>query len=155
MRSKAEEIEDYLLRILSRSTTGVVELKRAELSGRFSCVPSQINYVLNTRFTTTRGYMVESRRGGGGYLRIVKLPLDREEGLFELLDHMETSSLTQQEAQGLVRRLVEEGFFTPSEGRMILAASSNAVLAVPLEVRVQLRMKMIRASILSKLQEES
>lgn len=155
MRSKAEEIEQYLLNIIERSHSGVVELKRAELSGQFSCVPSQINYVLNTRFTMTRGFVVESRRGGGGYLRIVKLPLDHDDDMYELLAHMEKETLTQQEAQGLISRLVEEKFFTPAEGRLILRAVSNSVLSVPLEIRVQLRMNIVRAMILSKVREES
>ena len=57
---------------------GIAELQRAELAGRFNCVPSQINYVISTRFSPERGYLVESRRGGGGYIRIKRIAMDSE-----------------------------------------------------------------------------
>jgi len=57
---------------------GIAELQRAELAGRFNCVPSQINYVISTRFSPERGYLVESRRGGGGYIRIKRIAIDSE-----------------------------------------------------------------------------
>ena len=72
MGTLADEIERYIKKILEASHDGIVELQRNELALQFSCVPSQINYVLSTRFTTEQGYIVESRRGGGGYVRIVK-----------------------------------------------------------------------------------
>lgn len=63
-------IEAYLKKILEDSET--IEIRRAEMANLFNCVPSQINYVINTRFTIQRGYTVESKRGGGGYIRIEK-----------------------------------------------------------------------------------
>ena len=66
-------IETYLKTILAQEAA--VEIRRAEIARRFNCVPSQINYVIKTRFTPARGYIVESKRGGGGYIRIVKVKL--------------------------------------------------------------------------------
>jgi len=57
---------------------GTAELRRAELATRFNCVPSQINYVISTRFSPEHGYIVESRRGGGGYIRIKRVAVDAE-----------------------------------------------------------------------------
>ena len=66
-------IEAYLKKILEDSET--IEIRRAEMANLFNCVPSQINYVINTRFTIQRGYTVESKRGGGGYIRIEKVKI--------------------------------------------------------------------------------
>ena len=66
-------IASFINDALSQSEGGIAELQRAELASRFNCVPSQINYVISTRFSPERGYIVESRRGGGGYIRIMRV----------------------------------------------------------------------------------
>ena len=66
-------IEEYLKNVLLAQEQ--VEIRRSEIADRFNCVPSQINYVINTRFTVQQGYVVESKRGGGGYIRIMKVNL--------------------------------------------------------------------------------
>ena len=73
MASLTDHIEDYLKRMLAISTRNFVEIQRVELARKFACVPSQVNYVLNSRFSPARGYLVESRRGGGGYIRIYRI----------------------------------------------------------------------------------
>ena len=78
----SDTIADFILDCLS-SGGGVAELQRRGLAERFSCVPSQINYVIETRFTPENGYLVESRRGGGGYIRIVRVQDDKERMLLE------------------------------------------------------------------------
>ena len=70
LNNKADIVENYILKQLEEQAAGFVELSRSELAGKISCAPSQISYVLNTRFTHDRGFMVESRRGMGGYIRI-------------------------------------------------------------------------------------
>ncbi len=71
--SLADYIEEYIKKLLSLSARQWVDIQRSELAGKFDCVPSQINYVLSTRFTPERGYLVESRRGGKGYIRILRV----------------------------------------------------------------------------------
>ena len=73
MRNISDIIENYLKQVLEMSEKEIVEIKRSEIADKFQCVPSQINYVINTRFTIERGYLVESKRGGGGYIRIMKV----------------------------------------------------------------------------------
>lgn len=75
MRNVSEVIEQYLKQILQQSPGGVIEIQRNDLADQFNCVPSQINYVISTRFTLEKGYIVESKRGGGGYIRIQKIKL--------------------------------------------------------------------------------
>ncbi|MCG3055848.1 CtsR family transcriptional regulator, partial [Escherichia coli] len=73
MPNISDIIEQYLKEVLELSDREIVEIKRSEIADQFQCVPSQINYVINTRFTIERGYVVESKSGGGGFIRIAKV----------------------------------------------------------------------------------
>ena len=73
MPNISDIIEQYLKQVLELSEREIVEIRRSEIADKFQCVPSQINYVINTRFTVERGYLVESKRGGGGFIRIAKV----------------------------------------------------------------------------------
>jgi transcriptional regulator CtsR len=75
MSNIADLIEEYILRQLAARQDGKIELRRTDIADQISCAPSQISYVLNTRFTQDKGFVVESRRGLGGYIRIVQVPL--------------------------------------------------------------------------------
>src|SRR5699024_12445972 len=81
--SISDIIEEYLNNILQTNEKQMIEIKRSEIADQFEYVPSQINYVINTRFTVERGYLIESKRGGGGYIRIKRVEHQDE---FELLD---------------------------------------------------------------------
>lgn len=108
MGNLADRIEEYLKHVLDNSDEGYIILQRSVLADVFSCAPSQINYVLDTRFTTERGYLVESRRGGGGYLRIVRLSLS-EEGKFQyLMQQLIGEQMTPERGLALSDRLYEE-----------------------------------------------
>ena len=76
-------IEEYIKEIINSSNT--VELRRSELASRFNCVPSQINYVIQTRFIPELGFYVESRRGGGGYIKITKVNLNKSEYIYNII----------------------------------------------------------------------
>lgn len=154
MGSKAEAIEQYILKIIALSENQTVELRRVELSSYFCCVPSQINYVLNTRFTTSQGYVVESRRGGGGYLRIVKVPIEKEDDLIKMLADGNKQDLSEQEAKGLIARLVEDEFYSKSEGKLMLGALTGSSLDRAKEQKDALRMDLMRAMVLAKLREK-
>mgnify|MGYP003590808999 FL=1 len=74
--AKISDLVEALIKQLIEQNNGVIEITRSELADRVNCVPSQINYVLSTRFTNGQGYLVESRRGGGGWIRIRRVTLD-------------------------------------------------------------------------------
>ena len=78
-------IASFLQSCLDETGDGVLEVQRGELAQRFNCVPSQINYVMSTRFSPERGYIVESRRGGNGYIRITRVRVDRETLLMHVI----------------------------------------------------------------------
>ncbi len=128
MGNLADRIEEYLKRILEQTSEGYVILRRNELAGEFSCVPSQINYVLDTRFTVDQGYLVESRRGGGGYLRIIQLGGGLEGQFQQVMQQLIGDQLSRERAIGLVDRLLEEGLVTIREAELIkFVLSGNAL----------------------------
>jgi transcriptional regulator CtsR len=151
--SLVRQIESYIKEILSEQT--FLEIQRNELAEFFRCVPSQINYVLSTRFTPSQGYLVESRRGGGGYLRIVKLSwkkteADRLSDLFAALG----DSLTQQEAEGILSRLKEEDWLSNREYQILRALMSREVLDMKPEYQDALRAKMLQVALIALRRED-
>ena len=105
MSTLSNQIEEYLKKLLSNSKNGILEIKRSDLAEIFMCVPSQINYVLSTRFSPNQGYMVESRRGGGGFVRIIKLSMDNETNLTAMLETAGQRKVSRQVGEKLVDRL--------------------------------------------------
>ena len=135
----SDVIADFIGEMLSNGG-GVAELQRKSLADRFSCVPSQINYVIETRFTPENGYLVESQRGGGGFIRIIRLLDDRQRTLLEA-------------ARGiggrLTRALVSADLLTQREGQLLLSACSDGALAeVEKTDRDRLRAAIYRCSIM-------
>ena len=127
MGSLADYIEGHIKLLISAAgaDSGLgrpVEIQRRELAERFRCAPSQITYVLSTRFTPARGYIVESRRGGGGHIRIWKLGLDyHAEVLGEVSARLEAGS-DAATASELIARLVDAGVMSQRDGDAALAA---------------------------------
>ncbi len=111
MFTLSDNIEDYIKKLLSLSARQWVEIQRGELACKFNCVPSQINYVLSTRFTPERGYLVESRRGGRGFIRIVRIkPLSQTWEYF-----FKAEGLDVRRARDLIKRLYDEKLITRRE----------------------------------------
>lgn len=154
MRSLAEQIEKYLKDLLAADPRGAVEVQRSELAQLFNCAPSQINYVLSTRFTAEQGYLVESRRGGAGYVRIIKLALDEEHELRRLVEEKVGELVSQQAAEGLLERLREEGFLTRREAMLMRAVIGRDTLMLGLPERDILRASIVRAMLVTILRDE-
>lgn len=145
MSNLVDKIEHYIKRILADTSDGFIVLQRSGLAVKFECAPSQINYVLSTRFSVEQGYLVESRRGGGGYLRIVKLGLDTSNYLDSVIGQLSDGELNQRTAEGLIRRLVDEDLLTKREAMLIKAVVDRDTLALDITVRDRLRARMIAA----------
>ena len=126
----SDSIETFIKALLAEDEQSV-ELKRNELAEYFGCAPSQINYVLATRFTLDDGYVIESRRGGGGYIRIVRVMGSDQQQLMYLINERIGQSITEAEAVRLIGQLVERKIITSSEGDIMRAAVSSAALAIP------------------------
>lgn len=127
MATLAKQIENYIKQMIDQSEEGFIDIRRSEMAGLFMCVPSQINYVLETRFSNQQGYLVESRRGGGGFVRIIKLAVDGSENLLEMVNRADGKQVNQTSGEGLIDRLVEEDLLTPREGSFIKAMVNGNV----------------------------
>lgn len=147
MNNISDLIENYLKQLLAESSNEFVEVQRSDLAMRFSCVPSQINYVLTTRFSAGHGYFVESRRGSGGYIRIVKIPLDQSADLILNLCDIIGDSISQADADGVIGRLLEEKFISLREARVMSAAVDGNILRLSMPVRDKLRALLLKAMI--------
>lgn len=121
-------IERYLKEMIAEDER--VEISRSDIASHFDVVPSQINYVIKTRFTIQNGYVVESKRGGGGYIRIEKVKLlDNIEILDTLIDAIGTD-LTQREAKAVINTLVVNELITDNEADLVLASITKQTLAI-------------------------
>ena len=130
---------------------GIAELKRVALAEQFRCVPSQINYVISTRFSPEHGYIVESRRGGGGYIRIVRIVRSDKEHMQYLLRDRVGESISAGEAQLLCRHLFERGVINENDASLMMAATNAAALSVPVPENVKdaMRARILRSMLLS------
>ncbi|ABO65462.1 Transcriptional regulator [Geobacillus thermodenitrificans NG80-2] len=142
-------IEQYLKQVLNMSDQDIVEIKRSEIANKFQCVPSQINYVINTRFTLERGYIVESKRGGGGYIRIMKVKTKSEAHLIDQLLELVGHRISQSNAEDVVKRLVEEKVISEREAKIMLSVMDRSVLYIGLPERDELRARMLKAMLTS------
>jgi transcriptional regulator CtsR len=151
MGTLADQIESYLKELLDGSGEGLIETQRSWLAQTFSCAPSQINYVLTTRFSIEQGYLVETRRGGGGYVRIVRLPINvnNEEQLRQLLEISLGEKLSQEAGEGIIQRLFEEGYLSGRESQIMRAAIRRETLVLDLPHRDVIRANLLRAMVLA------
>lgn len=143
--SISDIIEQYLKQILHRNEQKMIEIKRSEIADQFQCVPSQINYVINTRFTIEKGYLTESKRGGGGYIRIFRIEHQDEYDLIEDLIEIINPEVSQQAALDVIERLREKKVITLREEKLMIAAIDREVLAVGLPERDRLRARILTA----------
>lgn len=154
MRNISDIIEGYLKAIIEEEQNRPIEIKRNEVAEKFQCVPSQINYVINTRFTAERGYAVESKRGGGGYIRILRVQANSRKELIEhILNGIENgASFTM--AEDVVYRLTEEEVVSEREAKLILAAVDRTTLLQPLPDRDVTRARILQAMLLTLVYEQ-
>ena len=143
MSNIADLIEAYILRQLAAQQDGKVELRRTDIADEISCAPSQISYVLSTRFTQDKGFVVESRRGLGGYIRIVQIPLKNlvyQDMLGKINEKTEFP-----EVQSMVRYLLQHQMITNREAALMMQVISAAYQSetMPAQERVRLLKAML------------
>jgi transcriptional regulator of stress and heat shock response len=132
----ADLIEEYILRRLAAEKTRRIELQRTQLANEISCAPSQISYVLSTRFTHDKGFMVESRRGLGGFIRIAQIPL---QNLIyqDILDKIDVET-TSTEVQSMLRYLLQHQLILHREAALVMQMLTFTYEKLPAEERVEL-----------------
>ena len=121
-------IERFIKEMISEAENGIIEIQRNELAQEFECAPSQINYVLTTRFTPYQGYYIESRRGGGGYIKIVKVGIDDYKDINNNIMETIGESITKNKAYNIIDGLYEADILELREAQIIKAAIGDRSL---------------------------
>ena len=145
MSNIADMIESYILRQLASRQDGQVELRRTEIADEISCAPSQISYVLSTRFTQDKGFVVESRRGLGGFIRIVQVPL-RDLVYQDMLSKINEDT-DMETVQSMVRYLTQHGMVETREAALLMQMITGLFQSETLAV--QERVQMLKTMILT------
>lgn len=146
MSGLTSRIEAFLLDLLQEQEDGVLQIQRSDIADRFQCAPSQINYVLRTRFTDYNGYYIESKRGGTGYVRIVRLEQCEEDIVDLILDQLETTALTCEKSRHYLQALLEQHIINKDQERMMRHVMEETTLrAVPQERRNLVRAHIFRS----------
>ena len=144
----ADTIAKLIEQMLEESG-GALELQRNEMANRLGCVPSQISYVITSRFTPERGYIIERRRGGGGYVRINRQELSRNEYLMHFF-YAIGKTIGEREVGAYLQNLLGNGLVTEREAKLMAAATSDSALAdLPQPIRDRTRAQVFRHAILS------
>src|SRR5699024_4555227 len=135
--------EAYLKKVLKSEGDEMIEIKRNEMANHFECVPSQINNVINTRFTLEIVYLIESKRGGGGYIRIIMIEHRNDSYLIDYIISIINTVISQQVAENVLERLRNKEIITEREEKIILSAIDRETLAVELPYRDKLRARIL------------
>ena len=141
-QNMSDLIESYLKNVLLSNET--VEIRRSEIADQFNCVPSQINYVINTRFTIQQGYVVESKRGGGGYIRIMKVNLVDEIDILNTLGDLIPPQLSVREANHLLQNLYENELISKREAQMMALMMEKDTFPVSVKNGDEIRSNMMK-----------
>ncbi|MGN1433396.1 MAG: CtsR family transcriptional regulator [Ruminococcus sp.] len=120
-------VAQYITQMLDEQN-GSAEIQRNELAGNLGCVPSQINYVITSRFTPELGYIVESRRGGGGYIRISRVKMDRGTAIMHIINSI-GSSLDKATAEAMLNNMLQRDMLQLQSAKIIAAALSDRTLS--------------------------
>lgn len=135
----SDMIADIIQQMLRDADDGIAEIQRNELASRLGCVPSQINYVITSRFTPEQGYVVESRRGGGGYIRITRVRLDRGQMMMHIINNI-GRRLDAESARIFLKNMNDSGMICDESACLMSAALSDMPYReIPQEYRDVLR----------------
>lgn len=140
-------IEDFIKDLLEENDE-CVEIKRNELAEQFHCVPSQINYVISTRFKPSQGYYVESKRGGGGNIRIQKIYNDKSDYFMHIINNI-GKEITSNEVDVLISDFLTYGIVTKTEAKLLKVATSDNVLKLNTDIKDEVRARIFKNMLLN------
>ena len=137
----SDSIEDFIKSLFEEDD--FIEIQRNELAEYFNCVPSQINYVISTRFGPRQGYYVESKRGGGGYIKIKKVNITKSNYLMHIITNI-GEKISSNEVDIFISNFISYGIITEKEAKLLKVATSDNVLTIPLELKDRVRAKIFK-----------
>ncbi len=148
MATISEIIEEFILSALADDD--LLQLSRNDLATFFSCAPSQINYVLSTRFTPEKGFIIESKRGGGGCINLIRITDDKENVLKSIYNYLcEEGTLEYNKLLHILERLEKDGIIDNKESELLKITMSDKALANPVNITARLRAQMLKEIVLN------
>lgn len=141
-------IEAFLNDMLNEADKNELEIQRNELANHFSCAPSQINYVLTTRFTTDRGYYIESKRGGGGCIKIRKIDYQDKKPLVDAIIDKIGSNITYNSSLGIIKVMLDMNIITERESNIIKSSINDRTLGDIVDNRNKVRAEILKSAVL-------
>jgi transcriptional regulator CtsR len=148
--ARLSDIIEAFLKQSMNDADGVIEIQRNELANKFNCVPSQINYVIDTRFTNDKGYYVESRRGGGGYISIKRINISHVGNYLLHIVMSIGSHISQHSTEAFINNFIDYDAISEREGLLIKAAISDKALAsIPVPDRDMIRAVILKNMLMS------
>ena len=140
-------IEEFIKEMLEESNDSI-EIKRNELAEHFNCVPSQINYVISTRFKPSQGYYVESKRGGGGNIKIKKVNNNKSDYIMHIINNI-GKELTSSEVDILLSDFLTYDIVSKTEAKLLKVATSDNVLKLGTEIKDEVRARIFKNMLLN------
>ncbi|MFO8069230.1 MAG: CtsR family transcriptional regulator [Alkalibacterium sp.] len=150
-KNMTDIIEAYLKKVLNQKEQ--VEIRRNEIAELFDCVPSQINYVINTRFTIQKGYLVESKRGGGGYIRIIKVQVLDESDMLNTMIAVIGNDISERDAKSVVQKFYDDEIISKREAKLMIVAMDKSLYTGDQVIDNRVRANLLR-SMLAELRYE-
>ena len=141
-------IEEFIKEMFEEEQNDFIEIQRNELAEYFKCVPSQINYVISTRFKPSQGYYVESRRGGGGSIRIRKISTTNEEYIMHIINNI-GNTLSSSEVDILISDLLSYSIINDKEAKLLKVATNDKVLKLPSNLKDEVRARIFKNMLLN------
>ncbi|MBR6033148.1 MAG: CtsR family transcriptional regulator [Clostridia bacterium] len=148
MKVRMSDIIEEFIKEMMKDEDDFIEIQRNELAEHFNCVPSQINYVIATRFRPQQGYYVESRRGGGGHIRIKKVSNDKEDFFMHIISNIGDQT-TSNEVDILISNLLSYKMIDETIAKLLKVATSDNVLTVPQDTKDKLRANILKNMLLN------
>ena len=139
-------IEEFIKDLFDKNE--LIEIQRNDLAEHFHCVPSQINYVIQTRFKPSQGYYVESKRGGGGSIKIKKINTTKSDYIMHIINNIE-SSISSNEVDILISDFLSYGLVNTKEAKLLKVATSDNVLQLGKDVKDEVRARILKNMLLN------
>lgn len=138
----SDMIEEFIKELFNEEED-YIEIQRNDLAQKFNCVPSQINYVISTRFKPSQGFYVESKRGGGGSIKIKRVNITKSNYFMHIINSID-EYLTKQEVDIFISNFLSYQMITQSQAKLIKVATSDNVLTLPQPIRDEIRAKIFK-----------
>ncbi len=145
---RMSDIIEEFIKDLFDEENEAIEIQRNELAEHFNCVPSQINYVISTRFKPSQGYYVESRRGGGGHITIKKVNNTKKDYIMHIINNID-QILTANEVDILISDFLSYNIIDKKEARLLKVATSDNVLRLPKDTKDKVRARIFKNMLLN------